>query len=556
MQSCVDRKLRHDARLVVEHFRQSAADGALVEIQFGEIDEEVTVPRFGFAQVRVEGSELRISGGFLEGGRDQPEALAAAGLCDARNQQPIEKVVFAPRADPLQQRVQVGILAVARQHQASILDEPMDLLKVVELFASEFDHQTHELSAIGIVGDQRERIRGGLALAGRVVEQKVVEAVEDDFQPLIRSCNAQLEHLDRGLAAGRTSRYDSRVLEFRTPLRGRLEQFKLDSTVLRGNALGDPHSRAVTVYLPPEYDRVPHRRFPVFVDLAGFMGSGPAHVGWKAFEESVPERLERLVRRKAMGPVIAVFPDCWTRLGGNQYINSSAVGNYADHLVQEVVPQVDDRYRTFASPRKRAVFGKSSGGYGAMIQGMKYARHWAAIACHSGDLYFDFCYRSEIPRVSTALAEFGGDRKKFLKAFYARRKPDGDTHTLMFLAMAAFYDPDPKAPLGFQLPMDLQTGEIDEKRWARWLRHDPIELAKKVGVQKQLRSLRGIYFDCGTRDQYHLHYGARILHKRLREARISHHYEEFDDDHTALDYRLDVSLPWLYEKIMPRRKAR
>jgi S-formylglutathione hydrolase FrmB len=223
-----------------------------------------------------------------------------------------------------------------------------------------------------------------------------------------------------------------------------------------------------------------------------------------------------------------VFPDCWTRLGGNQYINSSAVGNYADHLVREVVPQVDERYRTAADPRKRAVFGKSSGGYGALIQGMKYARHWGAIACHSGDLYFDFCYRHEIPRVLTALAEFGGDPKKFLKAFYARRKPDGDTHTLMFLAMAAFYDPDPEAPLGFRLPMDLQTGEVDEKRWARWLRHDPIELAKKAGVQKQLRSLRGIYFDCGTRDQYHLHYGARILHKRLREARISHHYEEFD----------------------------
>ena len=71
-------------------------------------------------------------------------------------------------------------------------------------------------------------------------------------------------------------------------------------------------------------------------------------------------------------------------------------------------------------------------------------------------------------------------------------------------------------------------------------------------MQKQLQSLRGIYFDCGTRDQYNLHYGARILHKRLSEAQISHHYEEFDDDHTAVQYRLDVSLPWLYSKVMRR----
>jgi len=210
------------------------------------------------------------------------------------------------------------------------------------------------------------------------------------------------------------------VLEFRTPLRGRLERFELDSAVLRGNALGDPHRRTVSVYLPPEYDQSPDRRFPVFVDLVGFLSSGPVHVGWKAFEESVPERLERLVRSRAMGPVIAVFPDCWTRLGGNQYINSPAVGRYADHLVREVVPQVDERYRTFASPAQRAVFGKSSGGYGALIQAMKYARHWGAVACHSGDMYFDFCYRTEIPRVSTALAEFGRDPKRFLEDFYAR----------------------------------------------------------------------------------------------------------------------------------------
>ncbi len=340
------------------------------------------------------------------------------------------------------------------------------------------------------------------------------------------------------------------MLEVRTPLRGRVEMFRLDSEVLRDNALGDPHRRSVCVYLPPEYERQADRRFPVFVDLVGFLGSGPAHVGWKAFDESVPERLERLVRRKKMGPVIAVFPDCWTRLGGNQYINSSAVGNYADYLVREVVPHVERRYRTFGQARKRALFGKSSGGYGAIVHGMKYARHWGAVACHSGDMYFDFCYRGDIPRVLDALAGHGGDRKRFLKDFYGRRKPGADSFTLMFLAMAAFYDPDPAQPLGFHLPMDLQSGELDPKRWARWLAHDPIHLVKKAGAQRQLQSLRGIYIDCGRRDQFHLHYGARILHRRLRESRISHHYQEFDDNHSSIDYRMDESLPWLYRRLM------
>jgi len=122
--------------------------------------------------------------------------------------------------------------------------------------------------------------------------------------------------------------------------------------------------------------------------------------------------------------------------------------------------------------------------------------------------------------------------------------------TLMFLAMAAFYDPDPSAPLGFRLPMDLQTAEIDPSRWKNWLAHDPIHLVRKPAAQKQLRSLRGVFLDCGSSDQFHLHFGARILHEHLRKLRIRHHYEEFADNHSSVDYRMDESLPWLYKRIM------
>ena len=60
-----------------------------------------------------------------------------------------------------------------------------------------------------------------------------------------------------------------------------------------------------------------------------------------------------------------------------------------------------------------------------------------------------------------------------------------------------------------------------------------------------MKSLRGIYIDCGWRDQYHIHFGSRILSKRLAEASVDHRYEEFDDDHSDIDYRMDVSLPFL-----------
>ena len=129
------------------------------------------------------------------------------------------------------------------------------------------------------------------------------------------------------------------------------------------------------MWLPPQYDAGrTGRRFPVLYDLVGFTGSGLSHANWKPFGDNVPERVARLIHEGKMGPAIIVFPDCFTALGGNQYVNSSAIGNYADYLTREIVPFVDREFRTLASREHRGCFGKSSGGYGAIIHGMKYAQ--------------------------------------------------------------------------------------------------------------------------------------------------------------------------------------
>jgi hypothetical protein len=269
-----------------------------------------------------------------------------------------------------------------------------------------------------------------------------------------------------------------------------------------------------------------------------------------------------------MAPAILVFPDCFTALGGNQYINSSAIGPYADYLVREIVPLVDREFRTLASRDHRGCFGKSSGGYGAMIHGMKYASTWGAIANHSGDAYFEYVYGCDWPNTLNELAkhrqrprtggrqdvrklERGADRglddgrvRRFLTAVWqAPKLSAAETHAIMNLCMAATYDPDPRAPNGFRLPFNLETGERIESRWRAWQKHDPIHLV--ASHRKNLRSLRGLYIDCGWKDQYHIHYGSRILSKRLQAAGIAHHYEEFDDNHSDIDYRMDVSLPFL-----------
>ena len=360
---------------------------------------------------------------------------------------------------------------------------------------------------------------------------------------------------------------------------GRLVVLSHTSKVLEGNPLGDPVTRPLHVWLPPQYDDPRHarRRYPVLFDLVGFMGSGASHTGWRGYTENVPERAARLIQQKKMAPAIFVFPDCFTALGGNQYINSSAVGRYADYLTQELIPLVDAEFRTLASREHRGCFGKSSGGYGAIVHGMKYSKYWGAIANHSGDAYFDFVYGADWPNTLDALAKFALPKRKegpidvpalaaaqglaeglddgrvarFLKDLHGKRKlGKDDGNAVMNLCMAATYDPDPKAPNGFRLPYHLETGERIEKRWRAWLAHDPIHLVKRHA--KALKSLRGIYVDCGWGDQFRIHYGTRILSQRLAEEGIAHAYEEFDDNHSDIDYRMDISLPFLLKALAGR----
>ncbi len=334
-------------------------------------------------------------------------------------------------------------------------------------------------------------------------------------------------------------------------LRGRVVEIQIDSAALRNNLLGDPSKRRVAVHLPPGYDDS-DRDYPLFVDLAGFTGSGLKRLAWTAFGESVPQRLERLLAQYAMGPVVTAFPDGFTSLGGNQYIDSPATGNWESFLVDEMIPALEQAFRIRRGREHRAIYGKSSGGYGALVHGMRHADAWAAVACHSGDMGFEWVYQRDFPATLDALARHEGRIDRFVEAFRSAPKVrSADLHALMILAMGATYDPDPSAPFGIRLPVDPHTCELVPERWERWLAHDPVRMIERADCQDNLRRLSALWLDCGRHDQYFLHYGARTFVRRLEALEIAHRYEEFPDDHSSVDYRLDASLPFLYEAVDP-----
>lgn len=312
------------------------------------------------------------------------------------------------------------------------------------------------------------------------------------------------------------------------------------SEILRGNPLGDPFERTLHLLVPD--DGGAGAPYPVIWILQGYSGVPGSLFVEDPWSEGLQQRVERLSREGVLPPAIFAVPDCFTSLGGSQYVNSSATGRYEDYLWQELKPLVDERYPC----GKHGIAGKSSGGFGALYQAMHHPEHVSAAACHSGDMAFELCYRGDFPMLAEALEKHGGV-EGFLEAFARdRKKREGKwIGPLNVLCMAACYSPDPADPRGIALPFDPATLRLREEIWARWLGFDPLRLVDDEKIAGNLKRLDLLFLDCGTRDEYHLQWGLRELVEKLSAKGIAHEHQEFDDNHRSVSYRYDVSLPKL-----------
>jgi len=324
-------------------------------------------------------------------------------------------------------------------------------------------------------------------------------------------------------------------------LQGTVKILNHMSRVLKDNPLGDPISRELYVYLPPGYDGA--KRFPVVYCLTGFTGRGKMLLNDSAFSPNLMQRMDKLIDEGKSKPLIVVMPDCFTHFGGSQYINSTATGNYEDYLTSELIEFVDENLQTIPDRNSRAVMGKSSGGYGALICGMRHADRFGLICSTAGDCYFEMCYLSDLPKAFRAIK---GDPEKLLAKFWNEEETKGanDFAGLNIIGMSACYSPNGS---DFDLPFDLGTGELRDEIWQKWLRHDPVRLVENS--VENLRSLRLLFIDAGTRDEFALDIGARVLVERLKKHNIPHLHEEFDDGHFNISYRYNRSLELISEKI-------
>lgn len=333
------------------------------------------------------------------------------------------------------------------------------------------------------------------------------------------------------------------------PLSGRLDEHVIDSPALAGNPLGDPSSRPLWVLTPPHVE--PDQPTPVVYVIQGFTGKLEMWRYRLNLRQSALERYDAALADPDHPPVRLAFVDCFTSLGGSQFVDSPAVGDYHTYLCEDVVAFVDATHPTLAAPAHRAIAGKSSGGYGAMITPMLRPDVFGALASHAGDSLFEACFAADFRVCARALRDrYDGSWETYWADLRQRphgSRPDDDMlHTTW--VMAACWSADPDGTV--HLPFDVATGRIVDEVWQRWLDWDPVRMVARHA--DALRGLRAIWLDAGTRDEFWLDLGTTAVRDAMRAVGVEPtHFELFDAGHGGIEYRYPLAIRHLAERLQP-----
>jgi S-formylglutathione hydrolase FrmB len=329
----------------------------------------------------------------------------------------------------------------------------------------------------------------------------------------------------------------------------RWQELTLESEALRGNPLGDPHTRPVFVWTPPSYDAAPERRYAAIYVLQGMFGQARAWFNVSPFEQNVPQTVDELAPE-----AIVVLVDGFTSVGGAQWLDSPATGRYGTYFCDEVVPFVDSRLRTAAAREHRGVAGKSSGGFGAMTWGMLRPDLFGAFATHAGDALFEVTIRAELAKVAQELRNrYDGSYERFWEDFRSGRRvfeSGVDPMLANTYAEACAYSPNDDGSV--ELPFRIDTGELVPEVWERWLARDPVRLAAQYG--DALREASAIWIDAGRNDEYRLDLAATAFCDAVRAAGVADHvvrFELHEGTHRGTNWRHGLSIPFLAERLAP-----
>ena len=140
--------------------------------------------------------------------------------------------------------------------------------------------------------------------------------------------------------------------------------------IMQSKALGN--EVGYNVWLPGEYFQDTKKRFPVIYFLHGLGGNETSDAA------SFSRMVSKAIRNGLIPPVICVFPNGGTSL---------YLGEVEKMIINELIPTIDNTYRTIAKPQSRALSGFSMGGYGSVMFSVNYPEMFCAMGSMGGGLF-------------------------------------------------------------------------------------------------------------------------------------------------------------------------
>lgn len=310
---------------------------------------------------------------------------------------------------------------------------------------------------------------------------------------------------------------------------GRLVREKVHGSALEKTITGESADRSVSVYLPPSYDGLPRRRYPVVYLLHGIIDTDGTWIfPWTKSGDpwqTVPGVMNLGIAEKRFGEMIIVMPDQKTKWGGSFYTNSTVTGNWEDFTVKDLVNYIDGKYRNLARSSSRGIAGHSMGGYGAIKLGMKHPDVYSVVyGINPAVLGWSRDLTIENPAFNFLLTKPIATPEDALK---------GGLYALGVIVVGQAVSPNPdRAPLFIDLPFGLVDGRLQpaEPAFSKWQENMPVKMVDKYAAN--LRKLRGFRFDSGYEDEFtHIPPTSRALSAALTERGIDHVFEEYNGDH-------------------------
>lgn len=332
-------------------------------------------------------------------------------------------------------------------------------------------------------------------------------------------------------------------------------ELSYEAPSLHGNPLGDSSHRRALIAWPRSLGPQEKDNFrdcsdlPVILVLAGFTGNGPTSaLSWRFGSPNAIEQLDNAIGKSEAPRALYVFVDDITSVGGSQFIDSPYVGQHAQAISKDLLRALNEIGLSTDAART-ALVGGSSGGYGALQLGSLYPEKFGFIGAIASDSFFEASLLPELWSSCHEINSLGG------VALAARQIGTPEFHRLKnsfkilnSVAMALCYS-DEHAE-GPRFPMDYVTGALVPEVWQTWLAKDPINfLPQRL---EQVKKLKGIFIDCGSYDQYFLHYGSRQISRVLTEQGIAHSHTEFSGTHFDIGPRRLEFFRWLIQLGWPR----